>query len=168
MIVRLKSIVAQVLWPVDRALALLAYSGVASYRRWLSPRKGFACAHGLLTNSPSCSEVAARALMTTTLSQAIPVINEQFMCCRRTYNAYRSDLISVANNRLSQFGSFATVTAVGCCPGCDKGDDGGGPLFVREETRVVVVDNNGRPPSTGSVQPDPTDDKKRPQSDKGA
>jgi putative component of membrane protein insertase Oxa1/YidC/SpoIIIJ protein YidD len=161
---RFKAIAAQVLWPIDRTLALTAYLGVASYRRWLSPWKGFACAHGVLTREPSCSEVAARALLTTTFSKSIPVITNQFECCRRSYGAYRNDLIGAANNHLLQFGSLAGVSALGCCGSPVPGPDGPMPI-VSDETRVFA--DVGQFPSAGEDTA-PTDGDNRPPADQSA
>lgn len=152
------AIVMFALWPLNRGLALAAYVCVSAYRRWISPRKGFRCAHGALTGEPSCSDVAARAFRKTTFTQAVPIVRAQFHRCRRTYAAYRNDLIDAANNHLAQFASLAAAGAIGCCPGCDGGGGGGGgdgPLGGRTTDPAHVIVEQHRqpmpPPTTSPV-----------------
>lgn len=71
----------------DRMLSLAAYSGVAFYRRFVSPRKGFRCAHAALTGGPSCSAVAAEMLLSQGFSVAYPAINRQRLRCREAYTS---------------------------------------------------------------------------------
>lgn len=110
-------------WPLDRTLALVACVGVRLYQKFISPRKGFVCAHGALTGELSCSEAAAVALSRMTLSEAIPVMRGQFNKCRRTYSKFRRDMFDQANSQLAQIGTLAAAGAIGCCP---PGGDGGG------------------------------------------
>ncbi|MFM9961824.1 MAG: membrane protein insertion efficiency factor YidD [Planctomycetaceae bacterium] len=118
------NLLSTLLWPADRTLALLAYVGVAGYRRWISPHKGFVCAHGALTREPSCSAFALRAFGELTLSQALPLIRLQFARCRHTYAVHRNDLIDSANAHLSQFRSLAAAGVLACPCLPDEGDKG--------------------------------------------
>lgn len=107
-----------VLWPLDRLLAILAFVAVLAYRRWISPRKGFKCAVGALTEEPSCSEVGLEAFRRRTLSAALPVIWAQFAKCRKSYGEYKSDLLMHANDNLSRYSAFASTGVVlDCCGG---------------------------------------------------
>jgi len=113
----------RILWPIDRALALLGFIGVWAYRRYVSSRKGFRCAVAALTQEPSCSDIALEAFRGKTFSQALPDIRLQFARCRKTYAEYSRDLLNSANAHLATFAALGTVGAISCCPG----GDGGGP-----------------------------------------
>jgi putative component of membrane protein insertase Oxa1/YidC/SpoIIIJ protein YidD len=142
---RVRDFALLLLYPFDRGGALLAFIAVAAYRRWLSPRKGFVCAHGAVTGEPSCSAVAAQALRHGTLSSAVPVIRAQFQRCRRSYAAFKSDVFDAANAHLAQFSTLATAGAVGCCGG---GKDDGGPLGRLDAPVPVVAKSEVSPPQT--------------------
>ena len=81
----LVSILARVWYFVDRALSLLAYGVVLFYRRYISPHKGFRCAHAALTGGPSCSTIAVEVLCHQPLSVAFPAIQGQRALCRDAY-----------------------------------------------------------------------------------
>jgi putative component of membrane protein insertase Oxa1/YidC/SpoIIIJ protein YidD len=142
---RFKVIVMFILWPADRGLALLAWLGVLWYRRWISPHKGFDCAHGALTTEPSCSAVGLQAFGEKTFSEAIPIILAQFSRCRSTYARYQNDLINDANTHLAQFGALAaTGVVIGCCPGCGPGG-GDGPLHHPGPNEAIVSRQENTP-----------------------
>lgn len=127
-----------VFWPLDRALALITLGAVRLYQRFISPHKGFACAHGALTGDMSCSEAAADALSRMTFSEAVPKVREQFNKCRRTYSKFRRDMFDQANSQLEQIGALATVGAIGCCPGGDGGGGDEGPLGSAQQQVAQV------------------------------
>ena len=120
-------------WPLDRILALMALLAVRLYQRFVSPHKGFACAHGVLTGELSCSDAAADALSRLTFSKAVLEIHHQFNKCRRTYSKFRRDMFDQANSQLDQIGALATVGVIGCCPGGDGGGGDEGPLGTSDQ-----------------------------------
>lgn len=65
---------------LDRSLRHLAVAAIDGYRCHLSPRKGFACPHRLLTGV-SCSERVRRALVEQTLPVALATARRQFGAC---------------------------------------------------------------------------------------
>lgn len=77
-------------------------TGIALYQRWLSPHKGFRCAHAALYGGLSCSGAIARIIEQERLtSRAIPA---RFAACRQ------------ASGHLSrQVTGGARVRGVCCC-----------------------------------------------------
>lgn len=62
-------------------LQKFALTGIALYQRWLSPHKGFRCAHAALYGGLSCSGAIARIIEQDGLtSRAIPA---RFTACRQ-------------------------------------------------------------------------------------
>lgn len=107
--------VGRVLLLVDRTAAALGLLGVQGYRRYISPYKGFRCAHGALTGQPSCSEVAVNALRRHRFTKAIRIIRAQLTRCRATYLQF-NDVITSAADHVSQFPALADGQ---CCQPCD-------------------------------------------------
>lgn len=60
-----------------------ALTGIALYRRWLSPLKGFRCAHAAAHGGASCSVAIARIIREEGLS--LPAILARFSACRQAY-----------------------------------------------------------------------------------
>ena len=60
----------------------LAAAAIRGYQRWISPYKGFRCAHRVLHQGRSCSQFALDAIQARGLLRALPAIREQFRQCR--------------------------------------------------------------------------------------
>jgi putative component of membrane protein insertase Oxa1/YidC/SpoIIIJ protein YidD len=60
----------------------LAAAAIRGYQRWISPYKGFRCAHRVLHHGRSCSQFALDAILARGLLPALPTIREQFRQCR--------------------------------------------------------------------------------------
>ncbi len=61
-----------------RGLALLL---IQAYRRWISPYKGFACAHRMHCRGASCSKVGERLIRRHGLRQGLPLLRERLRRC---------------------------------------------------------------------------------------
>ena len=68
-----------------------AFPGLASaaalgmitiYQRWVSPYKGYRCAHAVLHGGPGCSGFAKRAIRENGLWRAIALTRQRFRDCR--------------------------------------------------------------------------------------
>lgn len=55
---------------------------IAFYQLWISPHKGFVCAHRVLHRGESCSQYAKRTILEQGLWTAIPLMQERFEDCR--------------------------------------------------------------------------------------
>lgn len=55
---------------------------ITAYQRYLSPRKGFCCAHRVLHQQHSCSEFTKSAIMRRGFLPALPLIRRRFADCR--------------------------------------------------------------------------------------
>ena len=55
---------------------------IGVYQRWVSPRKGFRCAHAVLHGGPGCSGFAKQAIVDHGLWQAIGLTRQRFRDCR--------------------------------------------------------------------------------------
>lgn len=68
---------------------LLALRAIRFYQRWLSPHKGFRCAHAALHGGPSCSAAVADLLAQYGLAAARPHIAARFGECRQAHQMLR-------------------------------------------------------------------------------
>ena len=59
-----------------------AVAAIRGYQRWISPYKGFPCAHRVLHRGPSCSQFALDVIQARGVLPALPAIREQFRQCR--------------------------------------------------------------------------------------
>ena len=59
----------------------LALSLIHAYQRWISPHKGFACAHRVHLGGPSCSKVGARLIRRFGLRKGLPVLRLRLQRC---------------------------------------------------------------------------------------
>ncbi|MBZ4193869.1 MAG: membrane protein insertion efficiency factor YidD [Candidatus Contendobacter sp.] len=64
--------------PLDR----FALAAIAVYQRYLSPRKGFCCAHRVQHGGSSCSEYAHQTLTGYGLWQTLPLLWQRLHACR--------------------------------------------------------------------------------------
>jgi putative component of membrane protein insertase Oxa1/YidC/SpoIIIJ protein YidD len=85
--------------------ALLAAAAIRGYQRWISPYKGFVCAHRRLYDGHSCSEFARLAILRCGLKAALPGIRNQFSECRAAARRFReqrrSDGVALARRKAS-------------------------------------------------------------------
>ena len=65
----------------------MALGGIAAYQRFVSPYKGFRCAHHACTGGMTCSNYGRFALREYGLFSALPRIRERFIQC----SEYASD-----------------------------------------------------------------------------
>ncbi len=68
-------------------LDTLTLSGIRLYQRYLSPRKGFRCAHAALHGGESCSAAVARIVQEDGLSGGRARIAARFGECRAAHDA---------------------------------------------------------------------------------
>ena len=59
-----------------------ALAGIWVYQRWISPYKGFRCAHAALHGGPGCSGYARQAIRTAGLWRGIGLVRQRFRECK--------------------------------------------------------------------------------------
>jgi putative component of membrane protein insertase Oxa1/YidC/SpoIIIJ protein YidD len=71
-------------------IATAAVGAIGVYQRYISPYKGFRCAHRVYCRGLSCSEFAQQVIHENGLLNAIPKIRRRFCECREAYVALQS------------------------------------------------------------------------------
>lgn len=72
---------------LNRSLAV----AITGYQRYLSPYKGFCCAHRVKHGGMSCSEYAKQTLLHHGLWRAIAVIKQRFQDCKVAASVLNAD-----------------------------------------------------------------------------
>lgn len=112
--------------PIARA----ALNLIDLYRRFVSPSKGFSCAHGAIHGGASCSLFADRVVRRVGFFGAIPLINRRLDRCAQTYHQSAARQVSDGDlrtlsdeknqdqpnkNDTSPCPSTTGLECVGCC-----------------------------------------------------
>lgn len=58
---------------------------ISLYQKFLSPLKGFRCAHGVV-HGHSCSEIIKAEVLSEGALQFVPIMKKQFAACREAYD----------------------------------------------------------------------------------
>ncbi|NES97529.1 MAG: membrane protein insertion efficiency factor YidD [Desertifilum sp. SIO1I2] len=82
---------------LDFAVRHTAASSIGGYQRYISPRKGFACAYRILHQDLSCSEYAKRAIAKHGLGDAIPLIHQRFQACKQANQTLKTRFAQVGD-----------------------------------------------------------------------
>jgi len=101
-------------------LTNLSISAINLYQRYLSPHKGYCCAHRVYTGEDSCSQYAKVAIAEHGLFSAFPLIREQFDRCsfasekikEQKENYKKSD---ACQDSLAGCSTFDTCGTIGSC-----------------------------------------------------
>ncbi|MGB3508332.1 MAG: membrane protein insertion efficiency factor YidD [Microcoleaceae cyanobacterium] len=72
----------------------IAVTLISGYQKYISPRKGFSCAHRVLYDGESCSEYIKRMFIEQDLSRAIKVANHRFTACKKAHQIIKLKAIS--------------------------------------------------------------------------
>lgn len=103
-------------WGMRLPNHVLIVPAIRFYRRYLSPRKKFRCAHAHFTGGESCSDFGLRVFSEQTLPHAIGQLGEQFGRCRAASRNYMEGFeFEGGPNGLAPPGSDGMV-AVCCFP----------------------------------------------------
>jgi putative component of membrane protein insertase Oxa1/YidC/SpoIIIJ protein YidD len=69
--------------PFLQGFDAIAVAAIRGYQRYLSPRKGFSCAHRRLHGGVSCSEYFRRSIEAEGLARAIPHFQRRLEACKQ-------------------------------------------------------------------------------------
>lgn len=76
--------------PFDLLVRQFAIASIKLYQRYISPHKGFACAHRVLYGGESCSGYVKRAIAQKGLLEALSSAGERFDACKAASLILRS------------------------------------------------------------------------------
>ena len=97
----------------------IAINCIEGYQRYISPHKGFCCAHRALHNGASCSEWAKLAIRKVGVLNALPIMFRRFKACTAAYKEilYLSETAEKEEDE-NQLNNNPFSDKLGCCLDC--------------------------------------------------
>jgi putative component of membrane protein insertase Oxa1/YidC/SpoIIIJ protein YidD len=111
---------------LDLSLRKASTASITGYQKYISPHKGFACAHRLLYGGESCSGHVKRLIAQDGLILGIRASKKRFQACREAKEILQSRCLSMQGNRHRRNLKHHCCDGVDCvdcgCEFCDVGD----------------------------------------------
>ncbi|MGD1716834.1 membrane protein insertion efficiency factor YidD [Dapis sp. BLCC M172] len=76
----------------------IAVALISGYQQYVSPRKGFSCAHRILYGDESCSHYIKRMFMEQDFSEAIAAARQRFKACKEANQILKLQAVSNSEN----------------------------------------------------------------------
>lgn len=95
---------------VAKFLSPIATAGIRSYRRYISPHKGFACAYRLNCGGASCSNFAETAIRRHGIWQGFRLLRRRLRLCTQAHGMVRPRRLQRSHGHQAGF----CDDAVGC------------------------------------------------------
>lgn len=97
---------------------------IRSYQKYLSPHKGFSCAHRVLYGGDSCSQYVKNMLIEQDLRSAISVSRQRFSACKTAKIILRAETLEEKRRREQNNSQWNCSCSPGgcldeCIPDCD-------------------------------------------------
>jgi putative component of membrane protein insertase Oxa1/YidC/SpoIIIJ protein YidD len=67
----------------------LTLDAIASYKTYVSPRKGFACAHRMVHEDESCSDYVYRMFSSENFMSAVSLSRQRFRACANAHQSLK-------------------------------------------------------------------------------
>jgi len=77
---------------IDAGIRHMATASISGYQRYISPHKGFSCAHRLLHGGESCSQFVKRMISQHGLVDAMKASRQRFKACRAANQTLRAKI----------------------------------------------------------------------------
>ena len=128
----------------------LAIAVIKAYQRWISPRKGFRCAHRVLHGGPSCSQFVKVAIATRPWPEALQRSRLRFAACgqaKRQLRILRSQLGEKSQSqegrnpgRRKPHSNWCEMFVGGCCEAGGTSSLECGASLIPDCTEIVCGD----------------------------
>jgi len=74
---------------LDSGIRQIAYTSISGYQKYLSPHKGFSCAHRILYGGESCSGYIKHIVAQKGLKAALGASRQRFQDCKKAHQILR-------------------------------------------------------------------------------
>ncbi|MES2612170.1 MAG: membrane protein insertion efficiency factor YidD [Pseudomonadota bacterium] len=96
--------------------ASTALAAIGAYQRYVSPYKGFSCAHRVRTGHASCSQFARRAIERCGLLAGLRLLRRRFVACAASHRALQAGEQPPADTEsLNEPCPLLTLRSARCC-----------------------------------------------------
>ncbi|MDB9514906.1 membrane protein insertion efficiency factor YidD [Kamptonema animale CS-326] len=82
----------------DSAVRQIAVASITGYQKYISPKKGFSCAHRVLYGGESCSQYIKGAIAQRGLSQGLKAARHRFAACKNANKILKARYNSQSNH----------------------------------------------------------------------
>jgi putative component of membrane protein insertase Oxa1/YidC/SpoIIIJ protein YidD len=103
-------------------LISVVLKGIRLYQRYVSPRKGFACAYRIHTGGQSCSSFGFRAIERHGLTRGLKLLRRRLDLCAWHHYRERNAALARPPAVVRQAGFVYLGSDDGCAPGCSLGE----------------------------------------------
>ena len=94
---------------------------VVLYQQYISPHKGYCCAHSALHGKESCSSWAIRILKKQRVSLLLPLMKRRFQACNQAHEKLKKEESETNKNLDTVDPCPCSKPVVDCCLGCGFG-----------------------------------------------
>ncbi|MEO0967549.1 MAG: membrane protein insertion efficiency factor YidD [Cyanobacteria bacterium J06639_18] len=77
----------------DKSARSVAVVLISIYQRYISPRKGYSCAHRIVYGGMSCSEYVKNTLTDKSMFESILLAQQRFKACKIAHKSYKSGVV---------------------------------------------------------------------------
>ena len=103
---------------MDFAARNIVINCIGGYQKFISPYKGFCCAHRVLHEGASCSEWAKHAVKKVGIYGAFPLIIRRIKACNAAYQEIKqlnSNAEEGNEKEKKDYNPFTDKENIGCC-----------------------------------------------------
>ncbi|HEY9811034.1 MAG TPA: membrane protein insertion efficiency factor YidD [Halomicronema sp.] len=109
---------------LDPKVSQVAISAISGYQKYISPRKGFSCAHRVLYGGDSCSQHVKNLITEHGLIAAVPLTRQRFKNCKTANVILRGETEEERRRRQNNSYSCEPTcnlieACVDCTPDCN-------------------------------------------------
>ena len=95
---------------------------ILTYQKYLSPHKGYCCAHSVLHGNSSCSSWAVRILKKQRASLLLPLMKRRFQACNKAHEKLKKEESETKKNSDTVDPCPCSDKPIAdCCLGCGLG-----------------------------------------------
>gem|GEM_PF-5376803 len=103
----------RLLSPLDSSLRSVLMAIIVSYQRYLSPRKGYSCAHRIVHGGDSCSQYVKKTLADKNLFESTLLAKKRFEACNTVYTSSKNRFAESRGSVMASVGPDPTEP-IGC------------------------------------------------------
>jgi putative component of membrane protein insertase Oxa1/YidC/SpoIIIJ protein YidD len=83
---------------LDATTRKITVGAIAGYQRYISPHKGFSCAHRILYGGESCSQFVKRVIIEAGVLTAVKASRQRFQSCKESNRILKARRMGICQN----------------------------------------------------------------------
>ncbi|MEE3718238.1 membrane protein insertion efficiency factor YidD [Tumidithrix elongata RA019] len=94
---------------LDTTARKIAVTSIAGYQRYISPHKGFSCAHRILHGGESCSQFVKRVIIEEGVMTAVKASRQRFQACKEANQILKARRMGICKKASIQTAGLAST-----------------------------------------------------------